>query len=247
MAEAVLLIDRGNTRLKWLWALDGEIDTKSARHGDFDAFRQAAAESPRASAVRISSVAGLADTRALQAFCAERWGVEAELMAARAEQGGVRNAYANPAELGVDRWLAIVGAVGRYGKPMVVWDLGTAATLDAVDAEGQHLGGMILPGPATMLAALGRHTELPVPRGPGAADERAATIQPGDNTADCIRHGVLAAQSGALTQFLHAVSGQLGSRPKLIITGGAAPYLLPYIEREHLHDPWLVFRGMLLP
>jgi type III pantothenate kinase len=60
----------------------------------------------------------------------------------------------------VDRWLAIVGAAHTYGMPVVIWDLGTATTLDAVDEQGQHRGGLIYPGPETMLNSLTELTEI---------------------------------------------------------------------------------------
>ena len=121
--------------------------------------------------------------------------------------GGVRNAYDEPGKLGVDRWLAIVGAVARYGIPVVVWDLGTASTLDAVDTSGRHLGGMIYPGPATMAASLTRDTRLIVP-----PDLEGASTDPGQSTSSCIQNGVFGAQIGALNMFLRSVAGKVGRR-----------------------------------
>ena len=143
--------------------------------------------------------------------------------------------------LGVDRWLAIAGAVARHGKPVVIWDLGTATTLDAVDQTGQHLGGMIYPGPATMLGSLGRETKLRVP-----PNLETSAISPGWSTRSCISNGVFAAQVGALNQFLRKVSEQMSQEPALVVTGGAANWVLPLLDFKTIHDPWLVFRGMLV-
>ncbi len=143
--------------------------------------------------------------------------------------------------LGVDRWLAIVGAVAKHGKPVIIWDLGTATTLDAVDETGQHLGGMIYPGPATMLGALDRDTKLMVP-----ADLEGAAVTPGRSTAACISNGIFAAQVGALNQFLRNISEEMGGAPMLVVTGGAASQILPLLDFECIHDPWLVFRGMMI-
>jgi type III pantothenate kinase len=165
------------------------------------------------------------------------------------QQAGIRNAYEQAETLGVDRWLAIVGAARTYGTPVVIWDLGTATTLDAVDAEGQHLGGYIFPGPATMLEALRSGTALTVPRDLSEAPGDSPTgqeysIRPGQTTADCIIQGVRATQVGALNQFLRFISPQAGN-PTLVVTGGAAQELLRGLKFKHIHDPWLVFRGML--
>jgi type III pantothenate kinase len=242
MAERLLLIDQGNTRLKWLWAVDGELQPASAGRGGFDVFRKACEAAGQApGGVRFSSVAGRASREAVISLCRDRWGVSAERLVSRAEQGGVRSGYENPESLGVDRWLAIVGAVREHGKPVVVWDLGTAATLDAVAADGRHLGGLILPGPLTMMESLRRDTELPVPEAP-----ENAVLQPGRNTAEAITNGVLAAQVGALNQFLKGTAGALGGDPSLVITGGGGALLLPYLDFHCIHDPWLVFRGMLV-
>ena len=244
MSDNHLLIDLGNTRAKWMWAQGRMIDSESAGRGDMAALAAAcrAGDALRPDAVLISSVASAAATEAVGELCRACWGVQARLLRARARQGRVRNGYAEPARLGVDRWLAIVGAVERYGTPLVVWDLGTATTLDAVDAAGQHLGGWILPGPSTMLDALRKQTQLPVP--PDLPDT--GPVQPGTSTAECITRGVLAAQAGALDQLMQGLASRAIADPILVVTGGAAPQLLPLLQVEHMHDPWLVFRGMLV-
>ena len=244
MADSQLLIDLGNSRIKWLWSRGAKLGPDSAGRGDLAALEQAgrAAGAARPAAVLIASVAGAEKTDQVVALCARMWNVRPKLLASQAEQGGVRNGYRDPARLGVDRWLAIVGAVVRYGKPVVVWDLGTAATLDAVDATGRHLGGWILPGPAAMLDALRRSTQLSVPE----CLEEADRLEPGRSTAECIRWGVLAAQTGAVQQLLRSLAPGGGAAPQLVVTGGAAAEVLPVLDVRHVHDPWLVFRGMLV-
>ena len=242
MAERTLLIDRGNTRLKWVEALDGVIVEESVGRGNFGAFvkgcRSEAFRPP--SRVLFSSVAGEEAANELAEFCTAEWSIRAQRLQTKERSETVINGYAEPDQLGVDRWLAIVGAVAHHGRPVVVWDLGTASTLDAVDEAGRHIGGMIYPGPATMLRALVRDTKLEVP-----ADLSDAGIGPGRATSGCIRNGTLAAQIGALNQFLRSTwdTGQV--KPKLVLTGGGAREILPLLDFPCIHDPWLVFRGML--
>lgn len=247
MSGDVLLIDQGNTRIKWLWATNGEIDCDRCRHGLLDAFIEEMSDSnqPAPYAIRLSSVAGEEAVAGLTRFCRQQWGVEAQRMTSQREQGGVRNAYSKPETLGVDRWLAIVGAVSQYAIPVVVWDMGTASTLDAVDSRGRHLGGMIYPGPATMLRSLVNDTKLNVPRDFESAGI-ISWVGAGQSSDECILKGVLAAQVGTLNQFLRHVSLQMRSKPQLIATGGAAEKILPLLDFEYIHDPWLVFRGMLV-
>ena len=244
MTETRLLIDIGNSRIKWIWAQEGALQTDRAGQGDFADFEQACRPSSASRPVEVllASVAGAERARQVTEMCAVRWDTPPRLLVSRDRQGGVRNGYAEPARLGVDRWLAIVGAVAEHGTPVVVWDLGTATTLDAVDASGQHLGGWILPGPGTMLESLAKDTKLKVPTGV----EQAGAIEPGRSTDDCIRGGILAAQLGALNQFMKRATEEIGQSPRLVVTGGAAGSLLSKIGSEHVHDPWLVFRGMLV-
>jgi type III pantothenate kinase len=238
-----LLIDQGNTRLKWVLARDGEIDKNSAGQGDLEAFIQAfrPETSIHPGSVLLSSVAGGEEARVLVDFCESWWDLKVQNLESTEQRAGVRNAYREPKMLGVDRWLAIVGAVARHGKPVVIWDLGTATTIDAVDETGQHLGGMIYPGPATMLDSLGRDTKLRIPANLGNS-----AVTPGRSTGSCISNGVYAAQVGALNQFLRNTSEEMGGAPMLLVTGGAASQILPRLDFEYIHDPWLVFRGMLV-
>ena len=244
MSEIRLLIDLGNTRVKWVWARGRTLQTDRAGQGGVGALADAcrADDAPRADAVLISSVASAALTREVESLARTCWGIEAQSLQSRAEQGGVRNAYADASRLGVDRWLAIVGAVQAYGAPLIVWDLGTATTLDAVDAHGQHLGGWILPGPLTMLRSLRRWTQLPVPDDL----QDAGAAQPGKSTAECIARGAVASQVGALMHLINDLSDRGVAAPRLVVTGGAAGTLLPSLDLAHVHDPWLVFRGMLV-
>ena len=251
MPETVLLIDQGNTRSKWVLARDGEIVESSAGRGkSTDLAAAFDGSSDSMDDVLLSSVAGAEAVQEVTDFCLARWSIAPRRLESKAEQGGVRCAYADPAALGVDRWLAIVGAVNRYGKPAVIWDLGTASTLDAVDENGGHLGGMILPGPATMLGSLRRDTRLRVPddlsKAGAAVGGDLAGVAPGTDTAQCISRGVLAAQLGALNQFLRHVTRRMSGQPRLVVTGGAAEHVLELLDMDYRLDPWLVFRGMLV-
>lgn len=243
MTDQNLLVDQGNTRLKWVLASKEKLRKHTAGQGDLQAFSDAArtGELGRPDTVLISSVTSGASAARLADFCQAQWQVKTTSLRTTERLGGVRNGYREPEKLGVDRWLAIAGAVARYGKPVVVWDLGTAATLDAVDATGQHIGGMIYPGPVTMLNALRRDTRLRVPEG-----FEHASAGPGRSTATCIGNGVFAAQLGALNQFLRSTKEQLGGVPGLVLTGGAAKDIAPLLDFPVIHDPWLVFRGMLI-
>lgn len=244
MAESRLLVDIGNSRIKWVHSRGDEIDPATAVQGDLQAFARALdADGGSAEEALIASVAAPEFAKSAARLCAETGIKSVRCLRTRDGQGGVRCAYAEPEKLGVDRWLALVGAACHHGKPVIAWDLGTATTLDAVDAEGRHLGGWILPGPRTMLSSLGANTRLPTPG--DASDPHAG--EPGPDTAAAIRRGILAAQLGALDRFVAAARNACGAQPAVVVTGGAAAWVLTHATgRRFVHDPWLVFRGMLV-
>lgn len=251
MPDSALLIDMGNTRIKWVWVAAGRINEETTGQGGLDAFHRLTkshAGDPPAR-ILLSSVAAHERTAAVVDACNAHWAATISRLSSSRQLAGITNVYEQAETLGVDRWLAIVGAAYSYGMPVVIWDLGTASTLDAVDAQGRHLGGYIFPGPASMLEALRAGTALTVPSAlSGTAEDRQTRqdhgIRPGQTTADCITQGVKATQIGALKQFLRSISPQVGD-PTLVVTGGAAPGLLPELDFKYIHDPLLVFKGML--
>lgn len=252
VTELKLLIDMGNTRLKWIWAADGEIDPSTFGRGNREDFllRCKPPGNGRPVRVLVSSVAESARTARIVSDCEARWDAPVAGMKTLGSQDGVINAYEDPATLGIDRWLAIVGAAHAYGTPVVVMDLGTATTLDAVDQQRRHLGGLILPGPALMLESLASATAMPVPADFGDSEAISQTakipgVGPTASTSEAIREGVFAAQIGALNQFMRHVSRKTGEAPELVLTGGGAEGILDRLESRPVFDPWLVFKGML--
>lgn len=250
MTETIL-VDMGNTRLKWVLAHDGTILESTLGRGDaaifFDTFDGLAGKPGR---LLLSSVAGRQATEEFAAQCDERLNLKVTRVVSEKECAGIVNGYTDPGALGVDRWLAIIGAARCHGLPVVVMDLGTATTLDAVDGRGRHLGGLILPGPALMLKSLADATAMKVPDRFKSAAEMpgqpgTAGIAPAHSTSSAIQEGVFAAQIGALNQFIRNVSMALGAEPKLVLTGGAAEGILGRLEKAPVFDPWLVFKGML--
>ncbi|MGH8040961.1 MAG: type III pantothenate kinase, partial [Rudaea sp.] len=142
-----LLVDAGNTRLKWaLWdgvALHGMAAVANADR-DWSALWR---DLHGIDAIWIASVAGAAANAALERTARERFGVTPVFVASRAHGSGVHNAYAKPERLGVDRFLGLVAAHARARAAAVIAGCGTALILDAVAADGTHLGGLIAPGP----------------------------------------------------------------------------------------------------
>ena len=253
-----LLVDQGSSRIKWISAvftqMTGQwiLDVTRFGEGTLEDLGAALAsgELMPPAEILLASVASDERCESLQDVLADNTSSPVIRLRSEAETCGIRNGYRKPEKLGVDRWMAVIAAAHHHGKPAVVMDLGTATTLDAVNQKGRHLGGLILPGPAAMQAALTSSTAIEL--GKSALDSGPA-CSPGEAQGDtlrAIRGGIVSAQYGALMQFTQWVRQRLDNGSagelKVVVTGGAADVILRRSDYQLIHDPFLVFRGMLL-
>jgi len=236
----LLLIDAGNTRIKWGVPEDCQqsptrLDAVRWRHlGALD--RADVAQLAQVwqglgvSRVLVSNVAGAALRDSLQTLLLAAFGAKVSIVwfASLPALAGVRNSYRNPAQLGCDRFAALVGARALFAeRALLVATCGTATTVDAMTAAGDFIGGMILPGFGVMAASLARNTaQLP------HVEQMAAITTPfADNTADAIVAGCLTAQAGAIERALALHRAQQGE-VLCVLAGGAAPLLAAHmVER----------------
>jgi type III pantothenate kinase len=230
-----LLIDAGNTRIKWAW-VDKETWLQGGalpveRAGEL---AQQFAGLQEVRQVWVSNVAGEEVEQQLRAACAP---ARPRFIAAQEAQCGVRNGYPSPAQLGSDRWAALIAAWHLVRGACLVVNSGTATTVDALSARGEFIGGLILPGVELMQRSLGGATaRLPVaPAGAYAPFPL--------NTADAIYSGALQASCGAIERQ-HALLNDSGA--PVVLSGGAALVL-----RDRLNVPLrivdnLVLQGLLL-
>jgi type III pantothenate kinase len=146
----ILVIDVGNTRLKWAWLTStGLSDQQAVVHRDAKPGMWTAAlfeSGQRPSRVLVSNVAGPEMAKALTKLTKKTFHVDVEFVSATPEYHGLVNGYLDPKLLGADRWLALIGAWTRARSALCVVDAGTAVKVDSVDASGHHLGGLIVPG-----------------------------------------------------------------------------------------------------
>ena len=154
----------------------------------------------------------------------------------------MRNAYPESRLLGVDRWLAAIAAYRLAGGACCVADIGTAATLDGVSDDGQHLGGFIVPGPELMMQSLwGGTSDL---ASHTATSGAAAGALFADNTRDAIERGCRLAVAAMVDRAVLEMTRRLGSTPELILTGGGASGIEALVETPARHVPDLVLRGL---
>ena len=231
----VLAIDAGNTRIKW-GVHDGQAWTHKGAQATADAhlLPDALARTPNERIV-ISNVAGegVASTllAALPSEPAPYWVVS------RAEQCGVRSGYAEPSQLGPDRWAALIGARHLYAGPCVVVNAGTTMTVDALSAESIFLGGIIVPGFDLMRSALDTNTAKLKLR------EGAFSFFP-DNTGDAIASGALNALAGAVDRMCRYVVETGEDEPIVVLSGGNAAILEPRLNGRAQVVDNLVLEGL---
>ena len=230
-----LLLDLGNTRLKWAlrdgdgWRANGAV---AWNENVADALAEAWSSLPQPAAVFGASVVDAPREARVAASVAAAFGHEPRWLRTPAEACGVRNAYAEPQKLGVDRFLAMVAARADGLAPCVLAGVGTALTLDALAADGRHLGGLIAPGPRLMQQSLLGATAQVRPAQAGTIVEAA------DNTADAVASGCWLAAAALIERFAARMAPALGGAPALRLGGGDAEALLPLLaaSAQLAHD-----------
>ena len=223
-----LLLDLGNTRLKWVlqaqpegWLARGAAEW---REDTEDMLAAAWAGLPPPARILAASVVDAARETQVAAVAERLFARVPEWLRTPASACGVRNAYAEPQRLGVDRFLAMVAAHAHGHAPCVLASVGTALTLDALAVDGQHLGGLIAPGPQLMRQSLLGATAQVRPERPGQILDLA------DNTADAVASGCWQAAAALIERFALRAAPRLGVAPELILGGGDAQSLLPLLS-----------------
>lgn len=232
----LLLLDAGNSRLKWGLHDGGDWRARGAlEHGELPRLTAEIAPHGRPARALGSNVAGAAVARAVEAALAS-FACPLGWITAQPQQCGVRNGYRNPGQLGVDRWAALIGARHLHRGPAVVVMAGTATTVDVLTAEGVFAGGLILPGFELMRAALARGTAgLPLAQASLAALPR--------DTDEAIVAGCLLAQAGAVRRMFAHVEGDPAAL--CLLSGGGAALLQPALDVPLRTVDNLVLEGLL--
>jgi type III pantothenate kinase len=242
-----LLLDIGNSRLKWGVLDDGAI--RRTGHISRDTIRDqglAALTSRlprRADSVFASNVAGNNFATRLSGVLGLHCGCDLRFARTVKSACGVTNSYAQPRRMGVDRWVAMIGAWSEVQAECLVVDAGTAVTIDALDMHGQHLGGQILPGVTLMAEAFASRTsDLPNVRHKMVKQASGMQIF-ASNTGGAIAQGALNSVVGAIERAVRVLVSE-GSDPTIVLTGGDGARILKSLSEEPLHRPHLVLQGL---
>jgi type III pantothenate kinase len=243
---SVLLVDIGNTRIKWARLDKGRLGKGHAavhsawRPQDYTRrlFGRAAPER-----VLVSSVAGSKADQALAA-AARRAGVKVEFVAVPRRGGGVTVGYVEPWRLGVDRFVAAVGAHQLFrGVAVIVVGVGTAMTIDLVGADGRHRGGVIIPAPHLMVETLLSNTNGIRRRAQGGARGGVVGLF-GRSTRAGILEGARYAAAALVDRAVEEGAAVVGRRPLVVLTGGGASVVRPLLRSACVGVADLVLRGL---
>ncbi len=245
-----LLVDIGNSRLKSAFSPPGTVkiepftpfawrDTSRPSAAVVDEFGQLLDDlwsSITPERIIVCNVAGEVVLAALSAWCGKKGWPDFELCESGESFDGLINGYANPLQLGSDRWAAMIGARAENKGALCIIDSGTATTVDLVDQRGQHLGGAIFPGVNTMRRALNTYTA-------GLFDS-SGNIQPFANaTKQGIAGGTGYASAGAIDRFVDEALLEL-TPLTVIFTGGEASLVAPLLRNTVVVDELLVLKGL---
>ena len=145
----------------------------------------------------------------------------------------------NPASLGSDRVVDAVAAIYHYPAPLILFDMGTATTISAIDHEGSYLGGVIIPGVKVSLDSLTKNTSqlpkisLEAPR---------TTIC--TNTVDSMKSGVIFGNASLIDGMIERISKELEGDVTVVATGGLSRFILPYCKNKIIYDGTLLLKGL---
>lgn len=232
-----LLVDLGNTRIKWASWEDGRLSAShSLEHRDKVLgilLSEAWAELPAPRQVHLASVVSADKQQQFEQWVREHWACGLIQHESPPSQLGLHNGYAEPRRLGIDRWLAMLGAWLSARQAACVVDCGSAVTIDILDEHGEHHGGWIVPGLYMMRSALRQGTALALPAG----DAKAVL---GRDTESAILNGTVQAVIGLIEQALT----QLPSPARLVLTGGDAQVVARQLSRTYEIHPDLVLEGL---
>jgi type III pantothenate kinase len=235
--EICLQLDVGNSSAKWRLCQGSEVIARgNYQSSDSNTLDSLLSCTDRLDHIWISSVATPEAEVELTALLLDQWGVKPWFARTEHRSGSLVNSYEDPTRMGVDRWLAMLGARGREPGRLCVVDAGSALTIDFVSATGRHEGGYIIPGPALMERALLLDTGRV-----RFVEEVGYKLSAGTSTAEAVRHGIALAQVGAVALALDQAGDE---EVKLLFCGGGGETLMQLVQRGGQWLPDLVFEGL---
>ncbi len=241
-----LLIDAGNTRIKWCWFDGKELPPvyECAEHNDLDSQGVSLFQVDRSEVdeVLICNVGGEVLAESLHQIFAD-WQLSPEFVRSTRQCGSVVNAYKRPEQLGTDRWMALLGAWSIRRDAVCIVDCGTAVTIDVLDSKGRHLGGIIVPGIELMQDVL-RDQTGGINLDDASESDSSSGLLAAD-TGNAIEAGTLYALVALIDRVQLDIATELEIDLPLLINGGDAELVQPLLSCNSAYEPMLIFQGIL--
>ena len=242
--DKVLLIDIGNSSLKWciadsngLSAMSQELYPKDITT-DFFIHNWHVLEQPND--IVVSCVAQNIVWLALEKACFELWDIKVQKVNSLKKQFGLINAYENVSSLGSDRWCAMLGGLHQANSAFIVINAGSALTVDVVNEAGQHLGGYVVPGINMMKKSLGLHTaQVQV----DSTSNVLTDLSLGHSTEECVESGIHL----LVVKFIEAIYKKVSldmNGCQTFVSGGDAKSITDLLSFNSDVVPDLVLRGL---
>ena len=248
-----LLIDAGNTRLKFALLTGNRLGRVHAVDWNSRSLERVARRvlRRRFDRVLVCSVAGVELERALRRAARASGNPRPQYIRSTRRSAGVRNGYVQTWRLGADRWVAMLGARAQHpGRALCIVDVGTALTLDLLDAHGQHRGGLLVPGPTLMVESLLSNTAGIRRRAGLHSFKRGGRPNGTALFGRSTRAGLLAGSTVACAALIERALGEaratLRGRPKLLLAGGGAIQVAPLLRVPYARADQLVLHGLAL-
>ena len=241
----MLLLDVGNTSVKWAVREPERMSSAGCfqyQGKDLNALAQGAWHDLQApEKIVVSNVAGTSMGDRLAHWTCKQWAIKPVFVHSADKAFGVTNAYARPTDLGVDRWAALIGAHASVSSAACIVDCGTAVTVDFLAADGNHQGGMILPGVDMLERMLASNTADIKLSNPSQFAQLFAR-----GTGDALHGGAIYFLTAAIDRIVTDMGAAVGARPEVIITGGDAGQIQSLLTCSTRHDPDLVLKGLAI-
>jgi len=243
----ILELDCGNSFIKWRvlhsdeagLVAEGVVDSDDALLASLRGVHGLALRHCRLVSVRTNE-----ETSALVALLEDAFAVTALRATSAREMSGVHNGYEEYERLGLDRWLAMLGAFHLASRACLVLDFGTALTSDFVASDGEHLGGFICPGMPLMRNQLRTHTRR-IRYDDVAASRALESLDPGRTTVQAVERGCSLMLRGFVLTQLELARGYWGDDFSVFLTGGDANLVTGVVPEARL-VPDLVFVGLAM-
>ena len=233
----MLLVDIGNTRIKYMRANKEGLHGLEAIKHSLLTYQWMDEHWADIEVIYIASVAHENLTVLIKAWVALK-NIACNVIKSEKHYAGLTNAYLNPENLGVDRWLAMQGAKKCFPmENLLVIDLGTATTVDFLTAEGMHRGGWIFPGLHMLVNRVVDNT---------ANVNKAMTLPEfefGQNTSECLHYSAIAGTVGLIEKAIEKAS-ELASLDQIILLGGNAEVIAQYLPDNISIQDELIFHGL---